>query len=605
VDSWDAATGDKLRALNLPAGAPCKLRIPGGRAVKYSCVAFSPDGRHLAAATYGVTVWDNQTGREVLSIPLPVRDVLTRLVYSPDGHRLVGVLNKKEIRAWEAGSGKEVLRIAVHGGLVQDVACSPDGRRLASAGGDGSVKLWDAITGRELLTARKHLGSVTGVAFSPDGKRLASAGLDGFVRVQGSATGGPVFGLYGPIDDRRGLQNPQVAFSPDGKLLGSSGWAPGTVKVLDSHTGLELEALRGHTAPTRALAFAPDGKRLATAGLDGAVKVWDLTAGQQAQTLVAPASGRFAALAFSPDRRYIALGILHWATIKDRVFEVKVLDASTGAEVGAIRQPGEGDRLRFSADGRRLAFRIRQRQEHTVRIVEVPGGRELYTLKGGPTGTIAHFDYAPDGKRVAAALIAKEGHLVKVWDVETGRELLSLPKQTHPLNAIVFSPGGRRLGTAGEDYTVRLWDAASGREIRALRGHPSGVTGVAFSPTTGHLACSSADGTVKLWDPDTGQAVKVLRGPGTRVGGLAYSPDGQRLACGDYAGSVMVWDVPTGWELLSLRTEQGGPGEVAFTPDGARLACRGVRSVRIWDGTAWGQKAAAPLKMNAQAAEKR
>jgi WD40 repeat protein len=81
------------------------------------------------------------------------------------------------VRVWDADTGREILTLKGHTGLVRRVAFSPDGRLLASAG--GAVKVWDAATGQETLTLQGHAGGVSSVAFSPDGRWLAAGDNEG------------------------------------------------------------------------------------------------------------------------------------------------------------------------------------------------------------------------------------------------------------------------------------------------------------------------------------------------------------------------------------------------------------------------------------------
>ncbi|KAK8062606.1 HET-domain-containing protein [Apiospora hydei] len=449
------------------------------------------------------------------------------VAFSPDGRQVASASWDKTVKLWDAETGQERQTLEGHSGSVRSVAFSPDGRQVASASSDETVKLWDAETGQERQTLEGHSGFVWSVAFSPDGRQVASASDDDTVNLWDAETGQERQTLEG----HSGSVN-SVAFSPNGRQVASAS-SDETVKLWDAETGQERQTLEGHSGSVRSVAFSPDGRQVASASDDDTVKLWDAETGQERQTLEGH-SGSVWSVAFSPDGRQVAS-----ASDDDTV---KLWDAETGQE----RQTLEGhsgfvNSVAFSPDGRQVASAS---WDKTVKLWDAETGQERQTLEGH-SGSVRSVAFSPDGRQVASA---SDDDTVKLWDAETGQERQTLEGHSGSVWSVAFSPDGRQVASASSDETVKLWDAETGQERQTLEGHSGSVRSVAFSPDGRQVASASSDETVKLWDAETGQERQTLEGHSGFVWSVAFSPDGRQVASASYDDTVKLWDAETGQE---------------------------------------------------------
>jgi WD40 repeat protein len=574
-----------VQLASLPAAAPVLS------------VAVSPDQRQVALgdATGAIKLW---------LVPAPVVGTSVPTTPSP---------SDQAPSDQAASASTEPLTLTGHTSEVRSLCYSANGGKLFSASADKTVRVWSTADGRLIgrIDSPVELNAVTTLMLPapkpaaapandaaqsaeppPPVEHLATGGADNLIRLWKLPAELPQ-----PLAQAPEKTN-VLAVSRDGSLLALAN-AQGLVRVIDAQTNKVLKDWQADETPIHALALhvaeapptttetatpaaapaeAPTATpakiiRLAAAGEDGAVRVWDAATGQLQQTL----HGSLAALHgvdFSPDGKQLVAGAA------DGAATVWNLEAPPTPKVaGSEGSASPAAVATLSPDGKLIASSGVVSERPAVLVCEVESGKRLHTLLGHDAPIVA-LAFSADGARIVTGSADKSA---RVWDLRDAKfpEVARFTGHTAAVTAVAFNTDAAQVLSGSADKSLKLWTVSDAAEVMNFAGHTAAIVGCAM-PGNQPLS-ASADKSVRVWNMTNGQAARTITLPGAATS-LALSRDAARLAVGVADNSVAVHQVSDGKLLFTLLAHQAAVHSLAFSPDNTRLVSGGADNRAIvWD----------------------
>ena len=495
------------------------VRIGAGRLV---ALRLTDDGRRLVTVSaHAVSVFDTVSLQRLRTVAVPA-DVGTPTVaaVSPDGRRVT--LGGRGGTVWfeDTVTGAAREGAGTHDAPVAAAFFGPTGETATTVGTDNTVMVWDAQTGTPVQELSGPTGQVQSATASPDGTTLYTSSLDGDV-LAWDLTGTRQFGRRAALGaglrccTEMSPQVPPLATSPDGSefaaRLGTSTVGVFSTRTLQRRATFRVSAADGITA----LAWSPTAPMLAVAGHAGVVQLWNVSgAPRLAQTMLGLHAllGRpeaIQALAFSPDGSRLAAS--------DRnetrpTLDLPALPAAflatwrtdTGTLVGAPRElevgagTGRSDQLAFSPDGTLLAAGV---PDGRVLILDTATGATTQTLS--PPSGATSVAFAPNGTLATGTAAGT----VDLFNATTGQPVApALIAASAPITSLAFEPNGQRFVTAGyQEGSVKLWfNSTLEQEGPALRTDAGAGATVAFAARGQGLLDIQDSGRAFAWPTSLG-----------------------------------------------------------------------------------------------------
>jgi len=300
--------------------------------------------------------------------------------------------------------------------------------------------------------------------------------------------------------------------------------------------------MNAHAGVASAIALTPDGRYAATGGVDGKVRIWDLSTNPPTEAAMLPRPNtEIQAIAFAPDDpNYLIYGgnilgnarIQRWDWTENRVYDWGGFSTTDHRGVGCLSFSNDGTMFAAGVGNFAVTWKVSQRNAGSKNILKSAGA------------TVRTMAFSPDHRLIATA---GDGKAIRFWGFGWLGSSLKATVEAHfdSITSLAFSLDGKRIATAGMDRQIVLWDPLTPSDSSAivLSGHTKNVRLVQFLPDGKHLVSLSESGEVFYWDVTRGQIVRDFTLELSLAYSVAISNDGSRVMAGYSSGKVAVFNL--------------------------------------------------------------
>ena len=492
------------------------LLVLEGHRSSVNMVSFSREGSRAASASDDghVRVWDTSNGAQVSCFE-GHNGAVKSVEYSPDSSYIVSGGFDATIRIWDAITGFNISTLIGHKGIVNSVTFSSDGRNVVSGSEDKTLRIWDVLENKHLATLDGHSGPVTCVTFLVDDSQILSGSMDSTIRLWDMKTQSTV-----KVQD---CTDAVLSFAVSQNLIFVPSSQNGDITIRDVVTLKEIGHLVGGGAAVKSVAFSPQGNKVVSGSLDGAIRVWNATSGSCVAEYRGH-SGPVECTRFSPDGTRIL------SSSADRT--IRLWDASIEGVWGSkdyvmtVQIPNDVDHIVSGSTNGKVA------------LWKTSDGSLVYEIDVHQ-GIIHYMALTDDDKLVASA---SADRTISILNMHNGSNVARLEGHTDEVNTVQFSSDGTLLVSASQDAQVKIWDMSTKKPKRSLT-HSTGVGVATFSPDDKLICSGTLDGAIHIWNVEIGHRVAILQDYPSPVLWVSFSPNGQWLASWFEDEAVKAWKV--------------------------------------------------------------